>query len=142
MFSIIQAAGWPIWFLLAASVIAVALIIERTATLRRAKIVPPGLLQSTIAEYRRTHANPYRAAEAVHIDDIIRHSWTRRLVIERLATRRQRAAIPELLETAFPGERFRGEFHRIEHHLAHLASAFYASPFDEAAVASIDGFGD
>lgn len=53
MFSIIQAAGWPIWFLLAASVIAVALIIERTATLRRAKIVPPGLLQSTIAEYRR-----------------------------------------------------------------------------------------
>ena len=54
MFSIIQAAGWPIWFLLVASVIAVALIIERGAALRRIRIVPPGLLQSAIAEYRRT----------------------------------------------------------------------------------------
>ncbi|MFN6961544.1 MAG: MotA/TolQ/ExbB proton channel family protein [Rhodocyclaceae bacterium] len=54
MFSIIQAAGWPIWFLLAASVIAVALIIERAATLRRRRIVPPGLLHSTIAEYRKS----------------------------------------------------------------------------------------
>lgn len=53
MFSIIQAAGWPIWFLLLASVIAVALIIERGTTLRRARIVPAGLLQSVVAEYRR-----------------------------------------------------------------------------------------
>lgn len=53
MFSIIQAAGWPIWFLLLASVIAVAIIIERSTALRRAKIVPPGLLQSAIAEYQR-----------------------------------------------------------------------------------------
>jgi biopolymer transport protein ExbB len=54
VFSIIQAAGWPIWFLLLASVIAVALIIERGTALRRVKVVPPGLLQSTLAEYRRT----------------------------------------------------------------------------------------
>ena len=32
--------------------------------------------------------------------------------------------------------------HNVEHHRAHLASAFFASPFEEAAVASIDGFGD
>jgi carbamoyltransferase len=32
--------------------------------------------------------------------------------------------------------------HRVEHHRAHLASAFFASPFDEAAIVSIDGFGD
>ena len=32
--------------------------------------------------------------------------------------------------------------HRVEHHPAHLASAFFASPFDEAAVCAIDGFGD
>jgi carbamoyltransferase len=32
--------------------------------------------------------------------------------------------------------------HHIEHHRAHLASAFYASPFEEAAVVSVDGFGD
>ncbi len=54
MFSIIQAAGWPIWFLLLASVIAVALIIERGTTLRRTKIAPAGLLQSAVAEFRRT----------------------------------------------------------------------------------------
>ena len=32
--------------------------------------------------------------------------------------------------------------HYVEHHRAHLASAFFCSPFDEAAVVSIDGFGD
>ena len=57
MFSIIQAAGWPIWFLLLASVIAVALIIERSTTLRRNKIVPAGLLQSVAAEFRQAGVN-------------------------------------------------------------------------------------
>lgn len=32
--------------------------------------------------------------------------------------------------------------HRVEHHHAHLASAFFASPFEQAALLSIDGFGD
>lgn len=36
----------------------------------------------------------------------------------------------------------RGKLHFVEHHRAHLASAFFASPFEEAAVISIDGFGD
>lgn len=53
MFSIILAAGWPIWPLLLASVIAVALIIERAAALRRSKIVPPGLLASVVGDYRQ-----------------------------------------------------------------------------------------
>ena len=53
MFASIQAAGWPIWFLLLASVIAVALIIERTATLREGKIVPRNLLDQVIAVYHR-----------------------------------------------------------------------------------------
>ena len=53
MFSIILAAGWPIWPLLLASIIAVALIIERATALRRSKIVPPGLLASVIGDYRQ-----------------------------------------------------------------------------------------
>ena len=57
MFSIIQAAGWPIWFLLLASVISVALIIERFTALRRAKILPPGLLQRVVAEFRQNGVN-------------------------------------------------------------------------------------
>ncbi len=35
-----------------------------------------------------------------------------------------------------------GTLHQVEHHRAHLASAFFCSPFEEAAVISIDGFGD
>jgi len=57
VFSIIQAAGWPIWPLLFASIIAVALIIERASALRRPKIVPAGLLQATVAEYRQSGAS-------------------------------------------------------------------------------------
>jgi carbamoyltransferase len=34
------------------------------------------------------------------------------------------------------------QFHNVEHHRAHLASAFYVSPFEEAAVLSVDGMGD
>ena len=38
--------------------------------------------------------------------------------------------------------RIKARIHHIEHHRAHLASTFYVSPFDSAAIASIDGFGD
>ncbi|MEO7651180.1 MAG: carbamoyltransferase N-terminal domain-containing protein, partial [Bryobacteraceae bacterium] len=34
------------------------------------------------------------------------------------------------------------QFHHVEHHRSHMASAFFASPFEEAAVVSVDGFGD
>ena len=57
MFSIILAAGWPIWPLLFASIIAVALIIERLVALRRSKVLPGGLLQRVLAEYRQSGVN-------------------------------------------------------------------------------------
>ncbi len=53
MFAIIEAAGWPIWPLLLASVIAVALIIERLIVLRREKIVPRALLGQVVDAYRK-----------------------------------------------------------------------------------------
>src|SRR5262249_54491743 len=40
------------------------------------------------------------------------------------------------------GQKIRAEFHGIEHHLCHLYSAYYVSPFERAAVVSVDGFGD
>jgi carbamoyltransferase len=40
-----------------------------------------------------------------------------------------------------PGQ-LRAEFHNVEHHQAHVASAFFVSPFEAAAVLSLDGFGD
>ncbi len=41
-----------------------------------------------------------------------------------------------------PKTEVRAQFHNIEHHRAHLASSFYVSPFQQAALLSIDGFGD
>ncbi|MDD5295623.1 MAG: MotA/TolQ/ExbB proton channel family protein [Rhodocyclaceae bacterium] len=58
MFAILEAAGWPIWFLLLASIIAVALIIERSMSLRRVKIVPNGLLDTVVAGYRAQGVTP------------------------------------------------------------------------------------
>ena len=58
MFAIIQAAGWPIWPLLFASIVAVALIIERLITLRRGKILPEGLLEKVVGELRTSGATP------------------------------------------------------------------------------------
>jgi carbamoyltransferase len=65
-----------------------------------------------------------------------------RLVLDRIKNKRERSDVPALLAEAFPGESFRGDVHRVEHHLAHLGSAFLVSPFQEATVVSIDGFGD
>jgi carbamoyltransferase len=64
------------------------------------------------------------------------------LVVDRLRNRSKRENAADLLAKAFPGSSFRCEFHNIEHHLAHLSSAFHVSPFEEAVVASVDGFGD
>lgn len=64
------------------------------------------------------------------------------LVSSRIRNRRARLNIPTLLERVFPDERTRAKFHAVEHHLAHLSSAFHVSPFEEAAVVSVDGFGD
>jgi biopolymer transport protein ExbB len=51
--AIVQAAGWPIYPLLLASIISVALIIERLVSLRRNKVVPAGLLKRAVGEFKR-----------------------------------------------------------------------------------------
>ena len=64
------------------------------------------------------------------------------LMVRRLRNRRRRATIRTLVARAFPGQELRAKVHSVEHHLAHLSSAFSVSPFDEAAIISVDGFGD
>lgn len=63
MFAIIQAAGWPIWFLLIASVIAVALIIERLLYLRRSRLLPTSLLPEVIQLHQSGRATPEMVAQ-------------------------------------------------------------------------------
>jgi carbamoyltransferase len=63
---------------------------------------------------------------------------------ERAKVMTQFVGIPEALAQAFDVEpsAIRAQYHRIEHHQAHLASTFYVSPFEEAALLSADGLGD
>jgi carbamoyltransferase len=63
---------------------------------------------------------------------------------QRLQRRAQVAAAPRLVERALGYGRGRlpAAMHHIEHHLAHVASAFFVSPFERAALLSVDGFGD
>lgn len=64
------------------------------------------------------------------------------LIAGRLRNRRARAGLRELIARAFPGDAFAGRIERVEHHLAHLSSAFHVSPFNAAVAVSVDGFGD
>ena len=64
------------------------------------------------------------------------------LVLDRVRNRRERAGVAEHLALAFPGRQLRASVHAVEHHVAHLSSAFHVSPFDEAVLVSVDGFGD
>jgi biopolymer transport protein ExbB len=58
LFSIIQAAGWPIWPLVACSVLALALVIERFVSLKTAKVAPPKLLDEALAVSRNAVPMP------------------------------------------------------------------------------------
>jgi len=53
VFAIVEAAGWPIWFLILASIIAVGLIIERSIFLRASRVSPPALLDEVIKELKQ-----------------------------------------------------------------------------------------
>lgn len=66
------------------------------------------------------------------------------VVKERLSNSRKVASIEKELAncSGLPESVFAGKVRNIEHHRSHLASAFFASPFEEAACLSIDGSGD
>jgi carbamoyltransferase len=67
-----------------------------------------------------------------------------KFALDRVRVMKRFSGMREDLAKAFDiaPESIRANFHRIEHHTAHLASAYYVSPFDEAAVLSADGLGD
>jgi carbamoyltransferase len=65
-----------------------------------------------------------------------------RFMLRRWKNKRERNDLREHLANVFPTKVIRSQLHFIEHHRAHLASAFYPSSFIEAAILSVDGFGD
>ena len=81
------------------------------------------------------------------------HFWTkvRRVVARPSYWGRSASRIKNTIDVARLSSRLveagvadasKAQVHFVEHHRAHLASAFFASPFEEAAVVSVDGFGD
>lgn len=118
MFAIIQAAGWPIWPLLLASILAVAFIIERSIALRRSKIVPEGLLQSIVAEYRQGGASEEMLAR------VARHSPLGRVLSAGLRNvKSTREAMKEAIEEAG-----RGVTHELERFLTSLGTIASIAP--------------
>jgi carbamoyltransferase len=67
-----------------------------------------------------------------------------RFALERIRVMKKFASIEQEIATAFglPPESVRAQYHRVEHHTAHMASACFCSPFERSAVLSMDGLGD
>ncbi len=118
MFAIIQAAGWPIWPLLLASVVAVALIIERAFSLRDARIIPAGLLEQVIAVYRR------QGASDDMLDKLAQDSPLGAVLAAGLRNHRSsRYVMKEAIEEAG-----RAQAHRLERFLTTLGTIATAAP--------------
>jgi biopolymer transport protein ExbB len=66
VWSIIQAAGWPIWPLIFASIVALALIFERLWSLRQSMVAPKGMVDHVLAEFKRSGATTELVAKTAH----------------------------------------------------------------------------
>jgi carbamoyltransferase len=73
---------------------------------------------------------------------VVRTAASPAYVLGRLRNRRDWANLENNFKEHLPDQVFRATVHPVEHHLAHLASAFLVSPFDKAVTVSVDGFGD
>jgi biopolymer transport protein ExbB len=58
LIALIEAAGWPIWFIIVASVVALAIIGERWWSLREGVVMPRDLLAQTIQDFRQNNVSP------------------------------------------------------------------------------------
>jgi biopolymer transport protein ExbB len=118
VFVILKDAGWPIWPLLFASIIAVTLIIERFIKLRRSRIVPPGLLQRVLEECKRN------TADEQFVGDLEHHSPLGQVLAAGL---RNRAASREIMKESIE-ETGRAVTHQLERYLTTLGTIAAISP--------------
>ncbi len=78
------------------------------------------------------------------IKHLVKHGFQLKTLFARIQNRAKVSSFEEQLAAGLEVKpsAVHGKVHNIEHHRSHLASAFYPSPFDEAALLSIDGMGD
>ena len=122
MFSIIQAAGWPIWPLVACSILSLALVIERFNSLQTRKVAPLKLIDEAITVSRTTVPSP----------DVVAQLEQNSLLGEVLASGfRALNANPRLseedLRSTLEGAG-RQAAHKLERYLAALATIASAAP--------------
>ena len=74
----------------------------------------------------------------------LRYSMSISAIWDRLGNSKKVSSVKHELANLFhlPIASIKAEVHNIEHHRSHIASSFFASPFKESAILSIDGFGD
>jgi carbamoyltransferase len=72
----------------------------------------------------------------------VRHGASARYLKQRLQNAAQIRDVGSALADALAVGGLRARVHNVEHHQAHVASAFFVSPFESAAILSVDGFGD
>src|SRR6184192_69151 len=89
-----------------------------------------------IAINRKPRANNLR-----RLGFVLTHWPHPKLIAQKIKNIRSAASVQETLQTNY-GIEIKAQVHHVEHHLAHLASAYLVSGFNEAACISIDGFGD
>ena len=120
LFSIVQAAGWPIWPLIFCSVIALALVLEWLVSLRRARIAPTGLVTEVIGVCRAGIPGPEV------IDKLAANSLLGKVLAAGLR-QATRTNDPELLRRAFETAG-RSAAHQLERYLNALATIATAAP--------------
>jgi biopolymer transport protein ExbB len=122
LFSIIQAAGWPIWPLIACSILGLALVIERFISLKTIKIAPPKLLDEVLTVSRT----------AVPAPDVVTQLEKNSMMGEVLASglrtlnHNPRSSEEELRSAMESAGRLVA--HRLERYLSTLATIASAAP--------------
>lgn len=122
MFSIIQAAGWPIWPLIACSVLALALVIERFSSLKARKIAPPKLVDEAITVSRSSVPGPdvvKQLEQSSVLGEVLSSGFRALNVNPRLSE--------EDLRSTLEGAG-RQAAHKLERYLAALATIASAAP--------------
>jgi carbamoyltransferase len=83
-----------------------------------------------------------KAAWGRRLLQVAKRPPTLALIADRLRNRRRRRTVLDELHRVFAGERIAARAHKVPHHLAHLASAHYCSPYETSLAVSVDGGGD
>lgn len=118
MFNLIEAAGWPIWLLIIASLIAVTLIVERLIYLRHRNIIPAKLLEEVIHELRQRGVSP-QMLERLHAGSPLGKVFAAGL--------KNIKSSPQVMKEAIE-EAGRGASHDIERFLTTLGTIASISP--------------